>query len=119
MVFTLADRKGNKINVEAFESATPRLLITMCWEDAEYLAHRTTGEPNIRAKWHVTHQGTGMKLTDPAVSKRAAKLIAGALGGLPLDWAIGTQEEMYSAVTSHVTDKALRFWLTHTLRNRG
>ena len=109
MTFTITNpNNGESHDVPAEQSCTAGLLITqeIGWQERGLK----------RPRWHVTHEGTSFKLTGSSLPKKHARLIAGAIGGLPIDWTMKTQEEVFRAVTSSLSDKALRNWLTHELR---
>lgn len=88
-------------------SVTPGLLLTheIDWQDRGYK----------RPRWHVTHAGTSQKITGESLPKSHARLIAGALGGLPIDWTLKTQQEVYNVVVASVLEP-YRTWLVRTLR---
>lgn len=78
-----------KVDVDAVDSVTPGLAITKAI---------INGKPTPKGmdRWHVTHAWTtkaidsckyGMPFLD-------ARLIAGALGGLPIDWMATTYREI-------------------------
>jgi hypothetical protein len=105
MTYTITSTKGTKYEVPAEESITPGLLITqeIGWQERGYK----------KPRWHVTHAASTMKLTGSSMPKSHAKLIAGALGGLPVNW-LQDREHVFAAAKEIL--EPYRTWLTITLR---
>lgn len=92
--------------IAAIKTVTPGLLVTVCVDDLD--------NNRKHPRWHVTHAQTGMKLTGDATSRKNALLIAGACGGLPIDWT-KDQKGVFADVEANLL-QPLREWLTLTLR---
>lgn len=92
----------------AQETATPGLLVTQSVEGYDK-------KHDKRPRWHVTHAHTGMKLTGNSVTRPVARLIAGALGGLPIDWTQADKEYFYKSALDLPSD--VKHWLVHSLRH--
>jgi hypothetical protein len=101
------NREQRDISVPCEQTATPGLLITQSIEDWDIKHYK-------RPRWHVTQAGTGMKITGDSLTRPQARLIAGALGGLPIDWTQTSQEYFYKAALD--VPKDLWHWLTYELR---
>lgn len=92
----------------AQETATPGLLVTQSIEEYDRRHYKLP-------RWNVTQVGTGMKLTGDSVTRPVARLIAGALGGLPIDWTQADKEYFYKSALDLPSD--VKHWLMHSLRH--
>lgn len=79
-------RNKQPIDVLALHSATPGVIITQAIFDGRVLQN----------SWAVTHAPSGFRIDSYkyGMQLQKARLLAGALGGLPVDWTATTHEEI-------------------------
>jgi len=88
-IFCEGDSVPVRIEVNAVDSVTPGLALT---------AAIINGKPAAKSanRWHVTHTRT-RRVIDGAkygMPLERARLVAGALGGLPIDWTASSYQEI-------------------------
>lgn len=95
-------KRADALLVPAEDTATPGLLVTT-----------TLGALAGVTDWNVVHEKSGLRMFGP-VSLDAARLMAGAYGGLPVDWSVEDLEELRNQIT--VLPLLYQNWLKGNLR---
>jgi hypothetical protein len=99
--YELVTSTQEKFKVEAWSTVTPGIIAT----------EAIIGGRIVHGFFSVTHEKSGLKLDSNKYGAPlgAARLIAGALGGLPIDWT--KDVDGVRADYGNLTDVRLRHWL--------
>lgn len=108
-MFTVATDQGKWV-VPAEDTITPGLLVTVTPGAEKDL---TLADINTCPVWNVSHEGSGLKIFGRAPIE-IARLMAGAYGGLPVDWSVEDLEELKNQIT--VLPVLYQTWLKSSTR---